>query len=45
MYNDLINLIGISPSEDPLGFMLCFMLVLWFMYCLFNILYSFVKGK
>lgn len=45
MYTELLDLIGISPSDDPFGFMLCFFLVIWFIYCLFNILYSFVKGK
>lgn len=45
MLDDLIDLIGTTPYEDPFGFLLCFLLVIWFIYCLFNILYSFVKGK
>lgn len=45
MLDILIDIIGIAPSEDPLAFLLCFLMVCWFMYQLFSILYSFVKGK
>lgn len=45
MLDTLIDIIGFAPSEDPFAFLLCFLMVLWFIYQLFSILYSFVKGS
>lgn len=45
LYNDYINLIGISPNEDFFGFLFTSLLLFWLFYNILAIFYSIMRGK
>lgn len=44
MYDELVQLIGTNPSDNPLGFIGCLCLLSWFLFNVFGFLYS-LLGK
>lgn len=44
MYDELVQLVGTNPVDNPLGFCLCICLLSWFLYNCFNLLYSLLGG-
>lgn len=44
MYDLLIDLIGISPYDNLPGFIFCSLILIWFIYQLFQLLYT-MAGK
>lgn len=43
IYDALNSLIGITPEDDLLGYIFCFILIIWVISNLFGLLYSLVK--